>query len=234
MPFGYTSCVVKPFGLQKYLMARLAGEPVNLVFDRRAIARADAFDHSRIHRRAIQIGADHIVRLLVGVRDPTRHLPRMLLGRSKKRKHRHRIGLAQLLFARREIDRAAVDARRCPRLQPALRKLHLLQARGERNRSGISGAACGVVIQSDMDQPVQKCSGGQHHRRAAESGCPTASPRRGPCRRRAEDRQRVAGTATDSVGFRAGHESPGDTAPDRLARASRAPPDPSSDSSIRN
>ena len=104
-------------GLEKDLMARLAGEPVNLVFNRRAIARADAFDHSRVHRRAIQVGADDIVCPLVGVRNPTRHLPRMLLRRSEKRKHRRRIVLAQLLFARRKIDRAAVDARRCARFK---------------------------------------------------------------------------------------------------------------------
>src|SRR5688572_20309301 len=107
-------------------MARLACEAVNLVFDRRAIARPDAFDHTRIHRRSIEVGANYIVRLLIRVRYPARHLAWMLLSRAQKRKHRHRIRLAQLLFARCEIYRAAVDTWRCPSLQPALRKLHFL------------------------------------------------------------------------------------------------------------
>ena len=66
----------QPLGLEEDLVAGLAGEAVDLVLDRRAVARADAFDHAGEHRRAVEAAADDLVRARVGVRDPARQLPR--------------------------------------------------------------------------------------------------------------------------------------------------------------
>ena len=52
-------------------MRLLAGETVNLVFDRRVMARPDTFDDAGVHRTAFQACADDVVRTLcayVGVR----------------------------------------------------------------------------------------------------------------------------------------------------------------------
>jgi hypothetical protein len=79
------------------------------------------------------------------------------------REHRHRIEVARLLGHHGKIDAAAVDARRRAGLQAALRQLQFLQARGQRDRRRVAGAACRVVLQADVDLPVEESTGGQHH-----------------------------------------------------------------------
>lgn len=54
------------------------GKAHNFVFDRRAVAWADPFDHTCIHRATIEVIADHVMGFLVGIRDITRHLARVL------------------------------------------------------------------------------------------------------------------------------------------------------------
>ena len=75
---------VEAFGLEKDLVARLSGEAVNLVLDRRAVPRSDALDDAGEHRRTIQSRADDLVRAQVRVRDPARELPRMHLAPAQK------------------------------------------------------------------------------------------------------------------------------------------------------
>jgi hypothetical protein len=41
---------IQAFGLDKYLMAVLVGKAMNLVFDGRAITRADTLNHTGVHR----------------------------------------------------------------------------------------------------------------------------------------------------------------------------------------
>src|SRR5690349_9231061 len=113
------------FRLQKDLMRLFRSETVNLVLNRRAITRSNPFDYARVHRRTVKTAADDVVSLGIGMRHPARHLTRMLLGASEEREHGDRIEVARLLFQLREIDRTAVDTRRCARLQPALRQLQL-------------------------------------------------------------------------------------------------------------
>src|ERR1700710_415338 len=67
------------FGLEEYLVRILVRESIDLVFDTRAVAWADTVDEPGEHRAAVETGTNDRVRLLVGVRDPARHLPRMLL-----------------------------------------------------------------------------------------------------------------------------------------------------------
>jgi len=93
----------------------------------------------------------------------------MLARIAKEREDRHRIQIARLLFAAREIDRPTVDARRGSGLQPSLRELQLAQPMGERYGRRIPGTAGRVVGEPDMDEPVQECSGRQHD-------CPRTKP----------------------------------------------------------
>ena len=64
-------------GLEKDLVRILVSESIHLVFDARAIARADAFDHPLEHRAAIEAATDDFMGARIGVGDPARHLPRM-------------------------------------------------------------------------------------------------------------------------------------------------------------
>jgi len=57
------------------------------------------------------------------LRDPARHLLRVLAGIAEEAEHRHRVEVARLFLQLREVDRATVDARRCAGLQPTLGSL---------------------------------------------------------------------------------------------------------------
>ncbi len=117
------------------------------------------------------------MRARVRVRDPARHLARMLCRRAHEAEDRHRgrdvairIGhaIARLLHQLRKIDRPAVDARRRARLEPALRQLQLLQARRQSLRRRIARSAGAVVLQAHVDLAVQERAGRQHDGAPAE------------------------------------------------------------------
>ncbi|MDR9356858.1 hypothetical protein FEO99_05758 [Burkholderia multivorans] len=180
----------QPFRLEEDLVRFLRSESMNLVLDRRAVARPHAFDHARVHRRTVETAANDVVRALVRVRDPARQLLRMLLGTAEEREHRNRIEIARLLFELREIDRAAVDTRRRSGLQPALRQLQLLQARRQRHGGRVARATARIVVQTDVDLAVQECTGRQHDRARAE---PDADLRDGADHAIALDHQVVDG-----------------------------------------
>ena len=66
------------FRFEEDLMLITIGKAHHFVFDRRAVARTDTFDHACIHRTTIEVIADHVMGFLIGMRDVTRHLTRML------------------------------------------------------------------------------------------------------------------------------------------------------------
>src|ERR1039458_5313363 len=143
-------------------MARLAREAVDLVFDRRTIARAYAFNHPGIHGRTVQAPADDLVGASVGVGNPTRQLLRMHVTAAHIGKHGRWI-VARLLLHRRKIDRAAVDARRRAGFQAAYRKLQFAQPRSEANRGRVARPARLVIDHADVDQAGKKSASGQDH-----------------------------------------------------------------------
>ncbi|MND75426.1 hypothetical protein D3C80_670430 [compost metagenome] len=69
------------FRFDKHLMAFLVGEAMDLVFDRRAITRADPFDltGSGIHRRTVEVRGNDFVGARIRVGNPAADLLRMLL-----------------------------------------------------------------------------------------------------------------------------------------------------------
>ena len=166
------------FRLQKDLVAWLVGKAVHLVLDAGAVARAHAFDHTGEHRAAVKPGTDDLVRARIGVGDPARHLPRVLTGLPEKTEHRHRVQVARLLGQTGKVDRAPIDARRRTRLQPPLWQLQRLQPGRQGDGWRVSRAAGAVVLQADVDAPVQKGAGCQNHRLAAK---PNASLRHRAC-----------------------------------------------------
>src|SRR5437763_15394047 len=66
--------MLESLGLDKDLMALLVGEANDFVLDRRAVARAGGLDLAGVHRRAVKIRADHLVRLRAGVGQVAEHL----------------------------------------------------------------------------------------------------------------------------------------------------------------
>ncbi len=149
------------FRLEEDVVLVLVGEAVDLVLDRRAVTRADAFDDAGVHRRTVEAAADDVVRALVGFGDPARQLARVLGGIAEEGKDRHRV-VRMLLFHHREIDGLAVEAGRRAGLEAALRQVQLFQPGGQRIRGRIAHAAAGVVFQPDVDLAVEEGAGREH------------------------------------------------------------------------
>ncbi|MNF42940.1 hypothetical protein D3C84_240100 [compost metagenome] len=150
------------FRLEENLVAVLVGEAMDLVLDGRAIARADAFDHTGIHRRAIKIAGDDFVGSCIGVGDPAAHLPRMLFLGTEERHHRDR-GIAGLFGHHREIHRTAIDAWRGAGLQATDAQGQFAQALGQGDGGRIASAATGIVLQTDVDKSAEEGAGCEHH-----------------------------------------------------------------------
>ncbi|MNO98715.1 hypothetical protein D3C76_904660 [compost metagenome] len=135
---------------------------MDLVFDRRAVARADALDDAGVHRRAVEVGGDDLVGARVGVGDPAADLARMLVLRTEEGHHRRR-GIARLLGHHREIHSTTVDTRRSAGLQATDTQRQLAQAPGQGDGRRITGAAAGIVFQTDVDKSAEEGAGSQHH-----------------------------------------------------------------------
>ncbi len=136
---------------------------MDLVFDRRAIARPHPFDDAGIHRAAIQTGANDVMRLLIGMGNPAWHLLRMHGGIAHHREYRDRIEVTGLLFQHRKIDTATINTRWRTGFQAPLRQLQFLQPRRQRDCRRIASPSRSVVTQADVDLPVKESPGGQYH-----------------------------------------------------------------------
>ena len=140
----------------------LVGKAVDLVFDRRAVTRADAFDHPGIHRRTVEVRGNDFVGTRIGVGNPAAHLFRVLLFRTHERHHRNR-RITGLLGHHREIHRTPIDPRRRTGFQATDPQRQFAQALCQGNRRRIAGAATGIVLHADVDKSTEERAGGQHH-----------------------------------------------------------------------
>ena len=150
------------FRFEEDLVRRLVGEAMDLVLDRRAVARTHSLDDARVERASIEAGTDDVVSARLCVGDPARHLAGMLAGIAEEGEHRHRIEVARLLLAAREVDGAPVDARRRAGFQAALRQLQLAQAMRERDGGGIAGASGRIMGEPHVHEAVQESARGEH------------------------------------------------------------------------
>src|SRR6185503_3156533 len=152
--------VVETLRLQKNLMAVALAELHDLVFDRRTIARAARGDLSGIHRRAMYVGADDVVRRRDRTRDAALNL-RIVDARGENGKRFRRI-VAGLQLERAPIDGAAVEPRRRSGFQAAERKAEMFERAREAERGRFADAAGRDLSFADMDEPAQKSAGGEH------------------------------------------------------------------------
>ena len=143
------------------------GKAHHFVFDRRAVAWTDPFDHAGVHRAAIEVIADHIMGFLVGVRDVARHLLRMLCRIAHKREDRHWV-ITVLLRQHAEINGARINTRRRAGFQAADAQRQLAQTARQWDRRRIASTAAAVVIQTNMNFTVKEGTHGQHHGFGAE------------------------------------------------------------------
>jgi len=152
------------FRFDKHLMAFLVGKAVDLVFDRRAIARADAFDFtgSGIHRRTVEVRRDDFVSTSVCMSNPATDLAWMLFFVAHERHHRDR-RITWLLGHHREIHRLAVDTWRCAGFQATDTQWQFTQTVSQCDRRRITGATAGKILQTDVDKSAEERTGGQHH-----------------------------------------------------------------------
>ena len=150
-------------------MAGLAGKPMDLVLDRRAIARAHALDHAGEHRRAIQAAADDLVGALVGMRDPARQLPRVHVAPAEEREHR----LRRSRLAARPSPRNRSYCHPAAAAYPVFRRptgSFISRKRAARVIDGrVARAARLVALQADVDQAGQEGAGGQDDRAPAKA-----------------------------------------------------------------
>ena len=109
--------VVQAFGLEENLMAFAVAELDDLVLDRRAVARPDAFDRAGIHGRAAEIGTDQFMRRRHGAGYSAMDL--RIEDAVGHQRERHWIIVRCLAFQRRPIDGSTVEARGRPGLEPS-------------------------------------------------------------------------------------------------------------------
>ena len=119
---GVDLVCLEPFGLQVDLVRIFVREAVDLVLDGGAIAGPHAFDDAGEERRTIQRLADDLMRARVGVRDPARQLPRVLVCTPDEGEYGHRVQITRLDAQPAVINGLAVDARRCAGLETPLRQ----------------------------------------------------------------------------------------------------------------
>src|ERR1043166_7243618 len=129
---------VVTLGLQEELVARLIGKFNDLVFDRRAIARPDAFDLSGIKRRLGYICTNRVVHLFSCVTDVAVDL--LLVETIGRKRKRHGYLITRLRLERVSIDRSAVQSRRGPGFQSANWEAEALECFRKLNGRGVSRA----------------------------------------------------------------------------------------------
>ena len=149
---------VEAFGLEEELVLGLVGKLDDLVFDGRAIARADALDLAGIHGRAMDVLADDAERLRRGEGDVAADL-RLddLFGAEAEGRG---IGVAGLLFEGVPADGAAVEAGRGAGLEAAGAQAEGAQRFAEEDGGGLAAAAGGIALFAAVDEAVEEGAGG--------------------------------------------------------------------------
>ena len=153
---------IQPFRLKEDVVAVLGDKTVNLVLDRRAVARADAVNHAGIKRRTIQTGTDDLVCALIGAGHPAGQLAQGGLRAAEEGKKRQRI-VRMLLAHDRKIDAARIEPRRGSGFQPPDRQGQFTQTGRQRRRRRLAHASAGRLRQANVNLAVKESPRRQHH-----------------------------------------------------------------------
>ena len=151
-PVRIDRIVIQPFRFQKDLMRFLFGKTHHLVFNRRAIARADAFDMATIHSGTRQVRPHNLVRPGIGMGDPATDLPDQRLCVQERKNCRFRI--PRLTVQPCPINRFTVQPRRCSCFQPPPRQFQFCQPFRQQNRGAVAHPAARLALIPDMNDSV--------------------------------------------------------------------------------
>ena len=135
---------------------------MDLILDRGTVARPNAFDLPRIHRRPMDVRSNDIVGLASGVSDMAADLRRYDVGGQNREGHRFIV--AGLLLQPIPGDRAAVQARRCPGLEPAKRELAVSELRRKPDRRRLADSPGRDFFFTDMNETVKERTSREHNR----------------------------------------------------------------------
>ena len=144
---------VQALRLKEELMAVLVGEAQDLCLDGRAVARADALDDAVGHRRAVHVVAQDLVRRLIRIGQPARHLlARLFIAHERE--------VARLLIARLDlhlivVERARIDAGRRARLEAHEADARRLERIRELHRRALPVRAAAVSVLADDDAALE-------------------------------------------------------------------------------
>src|SRR5581483_11177916 len=131
-------------------MLRLVRELHNLVFDGRAVTRADTFNLPRIERRPVHVLADDAMGLSICITDPADRL-RLGDGLGAEAEWR-RDGVARLHLKSRKVDGPGVEARRRSGLEACNFKPQASQRFSKHNRGRLTRAPCRVGVLAAMNE----------------------------------------------------------------------------------
>ena len=124
---------VQAFGFEEELVHFLVGELDDLVFDRRAVARADRLNLPAVHGRAVHVLADDAMRLGRGVGDVAGDLRVVMRDALGAETERCGIVVAGLHGEARPVDGASVEAGRSAGLEAASAQAEILQRFAEQD-----------------------------------------------------------------------------------------------------
>src|SRR5688500_9158004 len=147
-------------------MALLLREADDLVLDRRTVARTGGADLAGVHRRAVKIRANEVVRERAGVRQPAEDLRVFeAIGQDRERT---RALVARSNLELRVVDGRFVDTRRRAGLEPAEAQAERAKGIGERFGGELAETAAGGLYFARMHERTEKCAGGNHDRARVE------------------------------------------------------------------
>ena len=153
------------------MVPRMFGKAHHLVLERRAIARAHALDHARIHRRALQVRADDLRSVLRGVREVAGTLLQMQLSEERRRGvpfaegelatgavgRLHRHGGEVNRLSQHAHGRAGLEATQ-------LQAEFVAQARRQPRGGRVTRTPARDLLEPEMQRRRQEGTGCQHHR----------------------------------------------------------------------
>ena len=134
----------------------LVGKLDDLVFNRRAIARADGLNLPAVHRRAVHVLADDAMRFGRSPGDVARHLRIMMRNALGAEAEWRWVGVSGLFLKPRPVDGAAIESRRSASLQAATAQAEILEASPSRTAFGSPERPAGYCCSPQWIKPLRK------------------------------------------------------------------------------
>ena len=167
-PVRIDGVIVQTLGFEEDLVRLALGEPLYLILDRRAVARALPGNLAAIDGRKMNRLGNDPVRFGRRAGDSAFDLGHRNALCHARERHRRVVG--RLLFEPVPVDCPAIKTRRGAGFQPSDRQVEGPKSLGEHVRRRLADPAGGRDFLAKMNQAAEKGSGGQHHRAGTMAG----------------------------------------------------------------